>query len=86
MCGMVICLECLDLSPDSVANDMYVICMPRISIPQGIDKVTCVFQFAFVGTFGLVPDLIHYPALVQDGDLVVYYQSFCIIDTISSRR
>ena len=53
LCGVVIRLECLDVPSDSVVVDTDVKWMPRLYMSQGIDKVTCVFQFAFIGIFGL---------------------------------
>ena len=50
---MVILLECVDFLSDSVAIYTYVKWIPILSISHGIDKVTCVFQFAFVITIGI---------------------------------
>ena len=54
MCGMDHIFKCLGVPLDSVEVDTCLQWMPRISISQGINKVTCIFQFASVGTFGIV--------------------------------
>ena len=54
MCGIVICSGCIDVSLDSFAIDTYVKWFPSLSISQGVDKVTSIFQFTFVGIFGLL--------------------------------
>ena len=54
MCDMIIRLKFLDVPPCSVAVvDTDVKWRPKISISKFIDKLTFVFQFSFVGTFGL---------------------------------
>ena len=80
---MVINLKCLYLLSESVAVDTYIKWITRLSISQGINKVTFVFKFYFVGTF--FPYWINYTPLVNDRYLVLYYKSFCIVDTINPR-
>ena len=53
MCDMVIHLECIYVPYESDAIDTYVKWLIRLSISKSIDKVSGVFQFDFVGTYGL---------------------------------
>ena len=91
MCGIVIRLYCLDVSSDSVVIDASVKWPSRISISQGMDKVTCVFQLAFFSIFALVTYWVHSLSF-HDRDLVLWNDFLqcsrmcCIVETINPRK
>ena len=85
MFGIVVFLECLDISSEWVASDTFVNLLPRIYISQGIYTVTGFLSLISSAHLDFFPYWINYPPLVHDRDLVMYSKSFCIIDTIKSR-